>query len=75
MFSVTTVEKDRLDHAGVLFVTALESHIRRIAALTAEMKVLITLCYLPARKMQLYSSDDLSSLQLAVSRAISSIGA
>ena len=42
----------------------------RSAALTPEMKVLITLRYLATGKMQLCNSDDLGPSQSAVSNAI-----
>ena len=69
------VKRYRLDRAGVLYVTdlvreALQSSASRSHALTAKMKVIITLRYLATGKMQMCNSDDLGPSQAAVSRAI-----
>jgi len=69
------VKRYRLDRAGILFVTdlvrpILQCETRRNHALTAEMKVIITLRFLATGKMQLCSSDDLGVSQPTVSRVI-----
>lgn len=61
----------------MLFVTdlaraAAESPTGRSDAVTVELKVIITLCYLVTRKMQLCSSDDLGPSQSIIGRAITS---
>lgn len=57
------IKRYRLDSAGICFVTdlvrnTLESPTMMNMAITAEMKVFITLRYLATGKMQLCSSDD-----------------
>ena len=70
------ITRYRLDRAGIVYVTDLvrrdlESPTERSHALTAELKVVITLRYLATGKMQQCSSDDLGPSQPTISRVIS----
>ena len=70
------ITRYRLDRAGIVYVTDLvrrdlESPTERNHALTAELKVVITLRYLATGKMQQCSSDDLGPSQPTISRVIS----
>ena len=72
----TLIERYRLDRDGIVFVTdlvreVLENDTKRSHALTAELKVVITLIYLATGKMHLCNSDDLGISQPTVSRVIS----
>ena len=69
------IKRYRLDRAGILFVTdlvreSLEADTKRSNALSAELKIIITLRFLATGKMQLCSSDDLGVSQPTVSRVV-----
>ncbi len=69
------IKRYRLDHQGILFVTdlvrnSITPQTIRNNALTAELKVIMTLRFLATGKMQQCTSDDLGSSQSTVSRVL-----
>ncbi|KAG0724233.1 putative nuclease HARBI1 [Chionoecetes opilio] len=69
------IKRYRLNRAGILHVTDLvrtsvQNGTRRSQALTAEMKIIITLNFLATGTMQHCSCDDLGVSQSTISRAI-----
>ncbi len=69
------IKRYRFDHQGILFVTdlvrnSLTPQTLRNNALTAELKVIMTLRFLATGKMQQCTSDDLGPSQSTVSRVL-----
>ena len=72
------IRRYRLDRDGILFVTDvirdyITSPTSRNKALSAELKVILTLRYLATGKMQLCNSDDFGPTQPTISRAITQV--
>ncbi len=69
------IKRYRLDHQGILFVTdlvrnSITPQTIRNNALTAELKVIMTLRFLATEKMQQCTGDDLGPSQSTVSRVL-----